>query len=53
MKVIHAIELGFFILVLAYLMLKNPQGVSSVFVGAKVGSIDEIKALQGRPVQYA
>lgn len=52
MKIIHALELGFFILVLAYLALKNQAGVNAVFNGTKVGSIDEIKALQGRPVQY-
>lgn len=52
MKGLHAIALGGFLLILTYLGLKNADGVGAVLVGTKVTSIDEIKALQGRPVAY-
>ncbi len=52
MKTAHAVGLGVFILILTYLGLKNADGVGAVLVGTKVLSIDETKALQGRPVAY-
>lgn len=52
MQIVHAIAFGIFILILTYLALVHSDGVSAVLVGTKVTSIDEIKALQGRDVQY-
>jgi hypothetical protein len=53
MELAHALMFGGFILILAYLSFKNKEGVGAVLVGAKVTSIDTIKALQGRAVAYA
>jgi hypothetical protein len=53
MELVHAFLFGAFWLILAYLAFKNVSGVNAVMVGTKITSIDEIKALQGRPVAYA
>lgn len=53
MELMHAFLFGAFWLILAYLAFKNINGVNAMFTGSKVTSIDEIKALQGRPVAYA
>lgn len=52
MQLGHAIIFGFGMLIIAYLAFNNYSGVSAMFNGTKVLSIDEIKALQGRPVAY-
>lgn len=48
MQLIHAIAGGMGLLILAYLMFKNPDGVSATFAGAKNFTVGDIQALQGR-----
>lgn len=48
MSTIHAIAGGMGLLILAYLMFKNPDGVKATFGGAKDFTVGDIQALQGR-----
>lgn len=48
MQLAHAIAMGMLMLILAYLAFKNPDGVKSMFAGAKDFTVGDITALQGR-----
>lgn len=48
MQLAHAIGFGIFILILAYLGLKNADGAATLFKGASSAGVPLITALQGR-----
>ena len=48
MQLLHAIFLGFFILILTYLLLKNSKGVAAIFKSGDPAVVDVTKTLQGR-----
>ncbi len=48
MKLMHAVGIGFFLLILTYLGVKNGPAVTSIFNAGGVQGVNLTKALQGR-----
>jgi hypothetical protein len=48
MQLMHAIGLGFFLLILVYLGVTNAAGVASIFNAGGTQGVNLTKALQGR-----
>lgn len=48
MNLLHAIGLGFFLLILVYLGVKNGTGVAAIFNAGGTQGVNLTKALQGR-----
>ncbi len=48
MALAHAIGLGLFLLILAYLSFKNADGVGTVFKSGSQAAVPIITSLQGR-----
>lgn len=48
MQTMHAVFAGMGLLIFAYLLFKNPDGVKAFLSGSKDLTVSDIQALQGR-----